>query len=86
MSEHYRKNQMARIIKLAFLIYHHPEEWTRPRLAKTFGVNKATIQRDINLLRDMGFEIESHTRRGYVMVTDIYTFLGIQDNKEGEIE
>ena len=80
--DHYRKNQMARIIKLAFLIYHNPAEWTRPRLAETFKVNKMTIQRDINLLREMGFEIESHTRHGYTMITNIYVFLGIHQDKE----
>ena len=49
----YRTYQMARIIKVASLIYNEPRKWTRPRLAEQFEVNKATIQRDINLLREM---------------------------------
>ena len=70
---------MARIIKLAILIYHNPSEWNRPRLADTFKVNKGTIQRDINLLRDMGIEIECTSRSGYIMSTNLYEFLGIKD-------
>ena len=68
----YRKNQMARIIKVAELIHSEPRRWTRPRLAERFEVNKATIQRDINLLREMGIEIVPGGKQGYEMISDFF--------------
>ena len=78
-NEHYRKRQMARIIKLAFLIYHEPSEWTRPHLAERFEVNKTTIQRDIDLLREMGIDIQSNGKKGYEIVSGFDFLIG---NKE----
>lgn len=68
----YRKDQMARIIEVAELIHNEPREWTRPRLAERFEVNKATIQRDIDLLREMGIEIIPCGRQGYEMISDFF--------------
>lgn len=62
--EHYRMKQMGRIIKMLFMINKDPT-WTRPQLAAHFGVNKGTIQRDINLCREMGIEIEVDGKQGY---------------------
>ena len=64
----YRKYQMVRIIEVASLIHKEPRRWTRPRLAAHLEVNPATIQRYIDLLRDMGSEgrgrmIEKQKRR-----------------------
>ena len=50
----HRTYQMARIIEVANLIHRQPRRWTRPRLADKLEVNIATIQRDIDLLREMG--------------------------------
>ena len=61
----YRKYQMARVIEVASLIHNEPRQWTRPRLATHFEVNPATIQRDIDLLRDMGIEIIPRGKQGY---------------------
>ena len=63
---------MARIIEVAYLIHNEPREWTRPRLAQHFQVNKATIQRDIHLLCEMGIEIVPHRKQGYEMVSDFF--------------
>ena len=68
----YRKYQMARIIEVAHLIHSQPRKWTRPRLAERFGVNKTTIQRDINLLCEMGIEIIPCGKHGYEMVSDFF--------------
>ena len=68
----YRTYQMARIIKVAELIHNEPREWTRPRLAGRFEVNKATIQRDIDLLREMGIEIIPCGKQGYEMISDFF--------------
>lgn len=68
----YRKYQMARIIKVAELIHNEPREWTRPRLAERFEVNKATIQRDIDLLREMGIRIVPRAKQGYEMISDFF--------------
>lgn len=68
----YRKYQMARIIKVASLIHNEPRKWTRPRLAKRFEVNKATIQRDIDLLREMEIEIVPCGKQGYEMISDFF--------------
>ena len=68
-NEHHRMRQMARIIKLAFLIRYNPKEYTRPALAEHFKVNKGTIQRDINLLREMGIDIKAQGKRGYVILS-----------------
>ena len=68
----YRKYQMARIIKVASLIHNEPRKWTRPRLAERFEVNKATIQRDINLLCEMGIEIIPYGKQGYEMLSDFF--------------
>lgn len=70
--EHYRKRQMARIIQIAILIHKEPAQWTRPMLAKRFKVNKATIQRDIDLLREMDIKITPQGKRGYVMHSDFF--------------
>ena len=61
----YRKYQMARIIEVASLIHKEPRRWTRPRLASHLRVDKATIQRYIDLLREMGIEIVPHGKQGY---------------------
>ena len=68
----YRKYQMARIIEVAHLIHSQPCKWTRPRLAERFEVNKATIQRDINLLSEMGIEIIPRGKQGYEMISDFF--------------
>ena len=68
----YRKYQMARVIEVASLIHKEPRQWTRPRLATRFEVNPATIQRDIDLLRDMGIEIIPRGKQGYEMVADFF--------------
>ena len=68
----YRKNQMARIIEVAHLIHSQLRKWTRPRLAERFGVNKATIQRDINLLHEMGIMIAPCGKLGYEMISDFF--------------
>ena len=68
----YRKYQMARVIEVASLIHKEPRQWTRPRLATYFEVNPATIQRDIDLLREMGIEIIPRGKRGYEMVSDFF--------------
>ena len=68
----YRKYQMARVIEVASLIHKAPRQWTRPRLAARLEVNKVTIQRDIDLLRDMGIEIASRGKQGYEMISDFF--------------
>lgn len=68
----YRTYQMARIIKIAYLIHSQPRKWTRPRLAERFEVNKTTIQRDINLLCEMGIEVVPCGKHGYEMVSDFF--------------
>ena len=68
----YRRYQMARIIEIAHLIHSQPRKWTRPRLAERFEVNKATIQRDIDLLREMGIVIVPRGRQGYEMISDFF--------------
>ena len=68
----HRTYQMARIIKVAELIHSEPRRWTRPRLAERFEVNKATIQRDINLLCEMGIEIIPCGKQGYEMISDFF--------------
>ena len=68
----YRRYQMARIIEVAHLIHNEPRQWTRARLAQRFEVNKTTIQRDINLLCDMGIEIVPCGRQGYEIISDFF--------------
>ncbi len=68
----YRKYQMARIIEVASLIHKEPRRWTRPRLAAHLRVDKGTIQRYIDLLRDMGIEIVPRGKQGYEMVSDFF--------------
>lgn len=68
----YRKRQMARIIEVAHLIHNEPCQWTRPRLAEHFDVDKGTIQRDINLLCEMGIEIVPRGKAGYEIISDFF--------------
>ena len=68
----YRRYQMARIIEVAELIHSEPRKWTRPRLAERFEVNKATVQRDINLLCEMGIRIVPRGKQGYEMLSDFF--------------
>ena len=68
----YRKYQMARIIEVASLIHKEPRRWTRPRLAERLEVDIGTIQRYIDLLRDMGIEIIPRGKQGYEMVSDFF--------------
>ena len=68
----HRTYQMARVIQVASLIHNEPRKWTRPRLAERFEVNKTTIQRDIELLRVMGFQIVSRGKQGYEMISDFF--------------
>lgn len=68
----YRKYQMTRILEVASLIHKEPRRWTRPRLAERFELDKATIQRYIDLLRDMGIEIIPRGKQGYEMISDFF--------------
>jgi predicted DNA-binding transcriptional regulator YafY len=68
----HRGDQLVRILKVANLIHHEPRRWTRPRLAQHFEVDKTTIQRDIQILREMGIEVESRGKAGYEIVTDFF--------------
>ena len=68
----YRENQMGRVIEVAHLIHNEPRKWTRPRLAERFEVNKTTIQRDIDLLREMGISIVPRCKQGYEMISDFF--------------
>lgn len=68
----FRRFQMARIIEVAHLIHSQPRKWTRPRLAEHFEVNKATIQRDVDLLRDMGIMVVPRGKQGYEMISDFF--------------
>ena len=68
----YRTYQMARIIKIAYLIHDQPRKWSRPRLAERFEVNIGTIQRDIDLLREMGIVIVPRGKQGYEMISDFF--------------
>ena len=68
----YRKYQMARIIEVASLIHKEPRRWTRPRLAAHLEVDIATIQRYIDLLREMDIEIVPRGKQGYEMVSDFF--------------
>ena len=63
---------MARIIEVASLIHKEPRRWTRPRLAAHLRVDKGTIQRYIDLLRDMGIGIVPRGKQGYEMVSDFF--------------
>ena len=63
---------MTRILEVASLIHKEPRQWTRPRLALHLEVNPATIQRYIDLLRDMGIEIVPRGKQGYEMVSDFF--------------
>ena len=68
----FRRCQMARIIKVVHLIHSQPRKWTRPRLAKRFKVNKATIQRDVDLLREMGIMVVPRGKQRYEMISDFF--------------
>ena len=68
----HRTHQMARILTVASRIHHEPRQWTRTRLAERLEVNKATIQRDINLLCEMGIEIVPRGKQGYEMISDFF--------------
>ena len=68
----YRKNQMGRVIQVAHLIHNEPRKWTRTRLAERFEVNKGTIQRDIDLLREMEIRIVPRGKQGYEMISDFF--------------
>lgn len=67
-----RMRQMARIIQVAHLIHIEPKKWTRPLLAVRFDVDKTTIQRDIEQLRNMGIEIVPFGKEGYKMISDFF--------------
>ena len=67
-----RKHQMARIIRVAELIHRKPRKWTRPRLAEHFQVDKSTIQRDINLLCEMGIRVAPCGKYGYEILSDFF--------------
>lgn len=68
----YRTYQMARVIEVASLIHNEPQKWTRSGLAERFEVNKTTIQRDIDLLREMGIQIVPRGKKGYELISDFF--------------
>ena len=73
--EHYRMRQTARIIKTLFMINANPT-LTRSQLAEHFDVNVITVQRDINLCREMGVKIKVNGRQGYEIVSGFKELLG----------
>ena len=78
----HRRYQMARIIKVAYLIHDQPRQWTRPRLAERFEVSMATIQRDVNLLCKMGIEVIPCGKRGYEIISDFFLPISISTLKK----
>ena len=50
----------------------NPVNGRAPGWQKNLGVNKTTIQRDVNLLSDMGIEVVPCGKQGYEMVSDFF--------------
>lgn len=49
----------ARLLRLLGLLQRKPS-WTGPELAEHLGVDPRTVRRDVDRLRDLGYEIDAH--------------------------
>lgn len=56
--------RLGRVLKVAGMLTSSPHSWTRAGLAKLFEVNERSIDRDLEMLRGLGYEI-AHSRSGY---------------------
>ncbi len=60
-----RARALERAARIASLLTGASYQYTRLRLSTDLGVSERTIDRDLNLLRDFGYEIEHNPERGY---------------------
>lgn len=52
--------RVGRALGIATLLMNQPQRWTRAALAERFEVDKRTIDRDLAVLRNLGFAIIRH--------------------------
>ncbi len=57
--------RLARVLRIAGRITSQPHYWRRPQLAAEFGVSDRSIDRDLELLRGLGYEITHSKTDGY---------------------
>ncbi len=57
--------KLGRILKIAGRITSQPRQWSRVRLAGEFEVAERTIDRDLEMLRGLGYEITQSKTAGY---------------------
>ena len=58
--------RLARVLKVASLLTSRPRSWTRAGLATLFEVSERSIDRGLELLRGLGYEI-TRTATGYAL-------------------
>lgn len=57
--------KLGRILKIAGRITSQPGQWSRAQLANEFEVAERTIDRDLEMLRGLGYEITQSKTAGY---------------------
>ena len=57
--------RLARVLRIAGRITSQPHYWRRTQLAAEFGVSDRSIDRDLELLRGLGYEITHSKTDGY---------------------
>ncbi len=60
---------LKRYFKIIELLEKEPNKWTCGKLGLYFGVSKQCIHRDINKLRNAGFDIKC-SNKGYCLMQD----------------
>jgi predicted DNA-binding transcriptional regulator YafY len=58
------ERRVARILRILHLIAAEPQQWPRAKLAAHFRVSERGIDRDIEVLRGIGYQI-TRTAQGY---------------------
>src|SRR5947209_6100216 len=57
--------RLGRVLKIATLLMSQPYRHTRARLAADYEVSERSIDRDLTLLRGLGYELDHDRERGY---------------------
>ncbi len=57
--------RLARVLRIAGRITSQPHYWRRPHLAAAFEVSERSIDRDLEMLRGLGYEITHSKTDGY---------------------
>jgi predicted DNA-binding transcriptional regulator YafY len=63
------ERRLARVLRILMLIQRQPGKWSRKQLAERYGVSERMLDKDLQLLRAIGYRIEHPLMVGGYTIT-----------------